>query len=88
MPIVVLDVQVTFIGETVLPEAEHWHDPVIESFRPRKVGHGDVNVVNADDFEAHRSLVCLTRPNPHTFGGLGIALVSLVMSFREGAGDS
>src|SRR5882724_4281764 len=77
MAIVVLNVSVTFIGETVLQEAEHWHDSVVEGFRTRQVRHGDVNVVDADHFEVHASPVRLTRanartgnvPKARTFGG-------------------
>src|SRR5437773_7523328 len=59
MAIVVLNVAVTFVGETVLQEAEHRHDSVVERFRTREIRHGDVNVVDADDFEVHASLVYL-----------------------------
>jgi len=67
---------VTFIGETVLQEAEHWHDLVVEDQNAPGPSRR-CNVVDADHFEVHASPVRLTRanartgnvPKARTFGG-------------------
>ena len=58
MAVEVLNVSIATNGECVLAEPQYLHGTVVKRFGPRHVGHGDVDVVDADDF-GHGVLVGL-----------------------------
>ena len=51
MTVIVLDVCIAAESEPVFPEAENsYKQPVVKLFRKSKVGNGEVDMVDADDF--------------------------------------
>jgi hypothetical protein len=60
MPIVVLNVIIVLVHEGVLAKPEHRQDAVIKRFRALQIGHGNIDVVDADYFHVHRSRLART----------------------------
>ena len=55
MAVVILNVKFTFVRKGILLEAEQWHDLVVVFFGPCELADRDVNVVDADHFDFHKS---------------------------------
>lgn len=55
MTVVILDVLITLIGESVLAETEDWHQTIVKVFGSAEVRDGDVDVVDSDDLNCHSS---------------------------------
>lgn len=49
--IVILDVVITFIHESVFAKAENLHHLVVKPLRASQIGNGDIYVINANDFD-------------------------------------